>query len=330
MIKNMNKKIILLSFAISLLFIGNAYAGEDTTSDLLTLYDESIYTPSQTELKEFKSEMEEYNKLLKKEKQIQSYNSSINDAQQQMRESVMEAQQQVQNLLEQSADSARYIEDNIYGDFSKLVEKDAEYKQCYRAADTLLAKVNSMQIPPLLVSVQNDIEQKEKSIEEQKSKMELPEVKKADGEFVLGDVYKIRRLTDSSYNLLSDYGSRINPVTTSSIEYHNGIDLEAPEGTNVYAMFNGTVLEAGNNWAMGNFVRIEHGSGVISMYGHLSEISVRTGQIVNQYDLIGKSGSTGANVTSDYLYLSLFINGRSVNPKILLERGNMNNEEDNK
>lgn len=323
------KAIFNLVCLISLLTTSIAYAGNDTTSDLLTIFDTSVYTPSQNELKAFKSEMDEYNKLLNKEKQIQSFNNSVVDAQEQMRQSINSAQQQVQNLLEQSMQCSSYIEENIYGDFNKLVEKDAEYKQCYRAADTLLAKVNSMQIPPLLISMQGDIEEKKSLIEEQKAKLELPEVKKADGEFVLGDVYKIRRLTDSEYNVLSDYGSRINPVTSASIEYHNGIDLYAPEGTNVYAMFNGTVVEAGNNWAMGNFVRIEHGSGVISMYGHLSSINVSTGQTVNQYDLIGKSGSTGANVTSDYLYLSLFINGRSVNPRLLLDRGIMD-EEDNK
>lgn len=323
------KFVFSLICLISLASTNISYAGDDTTSDLLTIFDTSVYTPSQTELKAFKSEMDEYNKLLNKEKQIQSFNSSVVDAQKQMRQSIAGAQQQVQNLLEQSIQCSSYIEENIYGDFNKLIEKDAEYKQCYRAADTLLEKVNSMQIPPLLVSVQGDIEDKQKTIEEKKAKMELPEVKKADGEFVLGDVYKIRRLTDSEYNVLSDYGSRINPVTAASIEYHNGIDLYAPEGTNVYAMFNGTVVEAGNNWAMGNFVRIEHGSGIISMYGHLSSISVSTGQSVNQYDLIGKSGSTGANVNSDYLYLSLFINGRSVNPRLLLDRGIMN-EEDNK
>lgn len=323
------KAIFNLVCLISLLTTSIAYAGNDTTSDLLTIFDTSVYTPSQNELKAFKSEMDEYNKLLNQEKQIQSFNNSVVDAQEQMRQSIISAQQQVQNLLEQSMQCSSYIEENIYGDFNKLVEKDAEYKQCYRAADTLLAKVNSMQIPPLLISMQGDIEEKKSLIEEQKAKLELPEVKKADGEFVLGDVYKIRRLTDSEYNILSDYGSRINPVTSASIEYHNGVDLYAPEGTNVYAMFNGTVVEAGNNWAMGNFVRIEHGSGVISMYGHLSSINVSTSQTVNQYDLIGKSGSTGANVTSDYLYLSLFINGRSVNPRLLLDRGIMD-EEDNK
>lgn len=325
----MKIKTLMCSFIISIIFVNSVYAGDDTTSDLLAIYDTSVYTPSQTELKAFKSEMDEYNKLLNKEKQIQSFNNSVTTAQEQMRKSINDAQQQVQNLLEQSVSCSTYIENNIYGDFSKLVEKDAEYKQCYRAADTLLDKVNKMDIPPLLVSVQGDIKDKEKTIEEKKSKMELPEVHKADGEFVLGDVYKIKKITDSEYNILSDYGSRINPVTAASIEYHNGIDLYAPTGTNVYSMFNGTVIEAGNNWAMGNFVRIEHGSGVISMYGHLSDILVSTGQDVSQYDLIGKSGATGANVSSDYLYLSLFINGRSVNPKILFDRGVID-EKDNK
>lgn len=315
------RKQLFAIFLFTIVLSTVSYAS-DTTSDLLAIYDNSVYTPSQKDLRQFNSEMSEYNKLLKKEQSIQSFNDSVLTAQQQMEEMINNAQNQVQELLSQSVECSSYIEENIYGDFNSLVKKDAEYKQCYRAADSLLNKVNKMQIPPLLVSVSLDIEEKEESIAEKKELLELQVVDKVEGEFELGDVYKINNLTGNPYLLLSDYGSRINPATSSTIEYHNGIDLQAPAGTDVYAMFNGKVLEAGDNWAMGNYVRIQHGSGVISLYGHLSTISVKTGQTVDQYDIIGKSGKTGANVVDDYLYLSLFINGRSVNPKILLERGN--------
>lgn len=315
------RKQLFAIFLFTIVLSTVSYAS-DTTSDLLAIYDNSAYTPSQEDLSQFNSEMSEYNKLLKKEQSIQSFNDSVLTAQQQMEEMINNAQNQVQELLSQSVECSSYIEENIYGDFNSLVKKDAEYKQCYRAADSLLNKVNKMQIPPLLISVSLDIEEKEESIAEKKELLELPVVDKVKGEFELGDVYKINNLTGNPYLLLSDYGSRINPATSSTIEYHNGIDLHAPAGTDVYAMFNGKVLEAGDNWAMGNYVRIQHGAGVISLYGHLSTINVKTGQTVNQYDIIGKSGRTGANVVDDYLYLSLFINGRSVNPKILLERGN--------
>ena len=311
----MNKRILLISVVLSAAICINSYAADDTVADLLAIYDDSVYTPSQDDLKQFRSEMDEYNKLLSKEKQIQSYNDSVMDAHAQYEVALEQAQFQTQALLNQANDCANYIEDNIFGDWKSLVQKDAEYKQCFNGAEVLLEKVNSMQIPPLQASVQNQIDQKALSIEEKKAKVEMPDIERTDDDYVLGDVYKIHNILNSKYVLLSDYGSRINKETRYTIEYHNGIDIQSVVGEDVTSLFNGEVIEISNSERLGRYVRIKHGPGIITMIANLQSTCVQPNQIIKQYDKIGTA--------NDFVYVSLFINGRSVNPKTLLERGDI-------
>ncbi len=74
---------------------------------------------------------------------------------------------------------------------------------------------------------------------------------------------------------------------------HNGIDLAVPTGTNVMASAAGTVIQSGWNGGYGISVYIDHGNGVVTRYGHMSETLVSVGQTVKQGDILGLSGSTG-------------------------------------
>ena len=74
---------------------------------------------------------------------------------------------------------------------------------------------------------------------------------------------------------------------------HNGIDLAVPTGTDVRAAKEGLVIQAGWNGGYGISVYIDHGNGVVTRYGHMSESLVSVGQTVKQGDIIGLSGSTG-------------------------------------
>ena len=149
------------------------------------------------------------------------------------------------------------------------------------------------------------------------SELTLPEIEKTDYEYILGDVYKVSSVFPNyDMSVVSNWGMRIHPLVSTTVDYHNGIDLECPIGTEVSAMFNGEVIEAGDNWGLGNYVRIKHGNGIISIYGHLSKILVSVGQQVKQYDVIGRTGKSG-NTRDEVLHLGLFINGQSVDPAIL-------------
>jgi murein DD-endopeptidase MepM/ murein hydrolase activator NlpD len=96
--------------------------------------------------------------------------------------------------------------------------------------------------------------------------------------FRLGDGYKWRT---------------IHPVLGTP-RMHNGQDFEVPYGTEVYATGDGSVIESGwNSGGFGNCIVIDHGYGLQTVYGHLSDIKVITGQNVKRGDLIGISGSSG-------------------------------------
>ena len=93
--------------------------------------------------------------------------------------------------------------------------------------------------------------------------------------------------------MASGYGWRSDPFTKAR-KFHYGMDFSSPQGTPVYATGDGVVIRADDGSSgYGNHIRIDHGYGYVTLYGHLSAYNVRAGQHVKRGDLIGKVGSTG-------------------------------------
>ncbi|MEK9151084.1 MAG: peptidoglycan DD-metalloendopeptidase family protein [Patescibacteria group bacterium] len=88
---------------------------------------------------------------------------------------------------------------------------------------------------------------------------------------------------------------------------HNGIDFAAPSGTALYAAGSGKVIGTGNlgRYAYGKWVAIDHGNGMITLYGHMSSISVSRGEKVDQGEKIGAVGSTGYS-TGSHVHFTVF------------------------
>ena len=116
-----------------------------------------------------------------------------------------------------------------------------------------------------------------------------------------------------SYTRISDdYGNRIHPILGIQ-QFHNGIDMAAPGGSPILAAYNGTVVAAAYSTTMGNYVMIDHGDGLYTVYMHASSLSVSTGQTVSKGDQIAAVGATG-RATGNHLHFSVRLNGSYVNP----------------
>lgn len=116
--------------------------------------------------------------------------------------------------------------------------------------------------------------------------------------------------------LTSGFGPRIHPISGEP-DFHEGIDLEVPEGTDVYAACAGRVIIAGRHNGYGLYVVLEHSNGYRTLYAHLSEIVVYRGQFIEGGQRIARSGTTG-NSTGPHLHFEIVQYGRPLNPLALL------------
>jgi murein DD-endopeptidase MepM/ murein hydrolase activator NlpD len=130
-------------------------------------------------------------------------------------------------------------------------------------------------------------------------------------------LHSLFRFPLQNYIITSGFGPRINPVSNRR-STHQGLDLAAKEGSDVFAARFGTVTEVGYNAIYGNFIRVRHDSGWTSLYGHLSKTLVSENEKIETGSLIGKVGSTGQS-TGPHLHFELRNNGNAVDPKTILQ-----------
>lgn len=116
--------------------------------------------------------------------------------------------------------------------------------------------------------------------------------------------------------LTSAFGPRRHPITHRP-DFHEGIDLEVPEGTEVYAARSGRVVFAGRRGGYGLTVILQHDHGYRTVYAHLSELFVYRGQFIEGGQRLALSGNTG-NSSGPHLHFEILQYGRPLNPLALL------------
>ncbi len=114
------------------------------------------------------------------------------------------------------------------------------------------------------------------------------------------------------YTITSNFGGRADPIT-GVWSNHGGTDIRAPYGTAIVSANDGVVIFAGWHYSYGNYVIVDHGGGIATLYGHSSKLLVSKGQAVSRGEKIALVGSTGYS-TGNHLHFEVRINGVRTQP----------------
>lgn len=200
----------------------------------------------------------------------------------QAEESLQQEQQSVNTLISEKEKQIVAYE----GDISNQEAAIAEYEAQIAAEDAEIAAL-------------------EKAVEADKAKLEEENKVKYDGGMFQMPCPGYTRISD-------DYGSRMHPILNVE-KFHNGVDFAAPSGSPILAAYDGRVVAATYNSSMGNYVMIDHGDGLYTIYMHASKLYVSSGQTVTKGEQIAAVGSTGRS-TGPHLHFSVRLNGSYVSP----------------
>lgn len=113
--------------------------------------------------------------------------------------------------------------------------------------------------------------------------------------------------------ITSRFGLRVHPITGTK-KSHTGLDIPADTGTDIVAADGGTVTKAAVYGGYGNCVILDHGNGYVTLYGHLSRMSVSEGETVAKGQTIGLVGSTGVS-TGPHCHFEIWSNGARIDPE---------------
>lgn len=237
---------------------------------------------------EYISELEKYDrqKLLEYETTV----ADITQKEQKLQEDYASLEQMKASVEEDKAAVADFMQQKE----NELANLSVDINQAQMEADYVAAEIQAQE--ELIAEI--------KRIEAEKAAAAKAAKKYAGGAFVWP-------CPDSS-RVTSDYGTREAPTTGASTN-HKGIDIGAPTGAAIVAAAPGTVKAAAYSSTAGNYVMIDHGSGIYTVYMHASEITTVVGAEVKAGDIIARVGSTGIS-TGSHLHFGVSEGGSYVSP----------------
>lgn len=107
------------------------------------------------------------------------------------------------------------------------------------------------------------------------------------------------------------------PAEADQMQFHKGLDIAVPFGSDVVATAAGTVIFSGQKGGYGNCVIVSHGNGLATLYGHLSKLVAKTNEKIKVGQVIAKSGNSGRS-TGPHLHYEVHKNNAPVNPKLFM------------
>ena len=228
----------------------------------------------------------------------------------------------VQEIAEHDTNKLKEIEkqmEEIEKLKAELVEENDKLLGLKADEDKKMAVLRQKQSESqaIIDSIQSDIAKYEKALaaQEKAEAAARAEIARLQAPASVSSTYTGGKFTWPSVStyITSSYGTRTHPVT-GKVKTHTGIDIGAAHGTNIYAATDGKVIVSGwNAGGYGNYVVIDHGGGVTTLYAHCSSLAVSSGQTVTKGQVIAKCGSTGMS-TGPHLHFEVLINGGHTNP----------------
>lgn len=117
-------------------------------------------------------------------------------------------------------------------------------------------------------------------------------------------------------NVTSKFGYRVSPIT-NEYSLHSGLDIAAPQNTEIYPAYDGVVVRAEYHKINGNYIVIKHSDTLKTTYNHCNKLLVKEGEKVKKGDVIALVGETGY-ATGNHLHFEVLLNGKYVNPLYVL------------
>lgn len=202
-------------------------------------------------------------------------------------------------------DEAKAAVEEEEASLNELIE--AKEQEMYRVSGDIQNKEAAIREYEADIAEQNDaIKALEAAVAEERKKLAAEQGRKYDGGMFTWPAPSYTRISD-------EYGNRMHP-TLGIQKFHNGIDMAAPGGSAILAAYNGKVVAADYNGSMGNYIMIDHGDSLYTIYMHASALYVSKGAEVSKGDKIAAVGSTGRS-TGNHLHFSVRLNGNYVNPR---------------
>lgn len=300
---------LLLSISLaSMMITSTCYA--DTVEDLYSKYGKSLYGAAGSELKEKIEEAEStINARSTEEERSKVYKEIVDMYKEQQEKDYNKIKDYISVYQDKNDDIASDINDNILTlSGSDLVHLDTAYKDNVDRINASVSAMNSYIFDDEYEYVEYDNSDIEKELADAKAEYEasVPKISST-------SVQNIPWISDSTKSVGTPFGYSVSSTDSSTIRFKSGTTYNMPEGSNVYAMFNGTVYEVGETKSTGKYIIVTMQSNTKYMYTHLKDIVVSKGDTVEQGQLVAHSGSTG-NVTTPCLYIALYINGSVQDP----------------
>lgn len=259
---------------------------------------------------EFLSLIDDIGDIMQSDKELEeSYKQSVTDL-----KTVKAEYEEAQAELKQNKVECAQLKDQLQIDITQAASVITSLQSEINDNASVLSELDSQES-----ALQSQIQSKVKQLNEQKKAEEEANRNNNNngGNNNGGSTVGTGNLVWPSYctYITSRQGPRVHPIT-GKYKNHGGTDIGASYGSAIYAADSGKVVSSSDGWngGWGNYVMIDHGNGMQTLYAHMSSRAVSVGQTVKRGQTIGYVGSTGMS-TGPHLHFEMYVNGARIDPQ---------------